>query len=50
MVGLIYARYVIGVEPLASMPGDELVRIYAPVVSALLYPPPPGGSLRVVRG
>lgn len=49
MVGLIYARYVIRVEPLASMPGDELVRIYAPVMTALLYPQA-SGPLRVAGG
>jgi AcrR family transcriptional regulator len=39
MVGLIYARYVIGIEPLASMTVDELVRIYAPAVAVLLLGP-----------
>ena len=50
MVGLIYARYVIGIEPLASMTGDELVRMYGPVMNTLLHPVPQGGVLRAVRG
>jgi AcrR family transcriptional regulator len=50
MVGLIYARYVIGIEPLASMSGDELVRMYAPVMATLLHPVPQGGVRRAVRG
>jgi AcrR family transcriptional regulator len=36
MVGLILLRYVIGVEPLASLSGDEVVAIYAPTVQRYL--------------
>jgi AcrR family transcriptional regulator len=36
MVGLIMLRYVIGVEPLASLSGDEVVAIYAPTIQRYL--------------
>jgi AcrR family transcriptional regulator len=36
MVGLIYARYILRVEPVASMTVDELVRIYGPSLAATL--------------
>jgi AcrR family transcriptional regulator len=36
MVGLIYARYIVAVEPIASMSADELVRLYAPALAATL--------------
>ena len=34
MVGLIVLRYVLGVEPLASLSADDVVAIYAPTSSA----------------
>jgi AcrR family transcriptional regulator len=36
IVGLIVLRYIIGVEPLASLSGDEVVAIYAPTVQRYL--------------
>jgi AcrR family transcriptional regulator len=36
MAGVLIARYVIEVEPVKSMPADELVRMYAPVLAAAL--------------
>ena len=35
VIGLILLRYVLEVEPLASMPADEVVAIYAPDAPAL---------------
>ncbi|MET0525535.1 MAG: hypothetical protein ABWZ91_12090 [Nocardioides sp.] len=43
MVGLIFLRYIVGVEPLASLSGDEIVAIYAPTLQRYLtgeLPPP----------
>jgi len=36
VVGLILLRYVIGMEPLASLSGDDVVAIYAPTVQRYL--------------
>jgi hypothetical protein len=36
IVGLIVLRYIVGVEPLASLSGDEIVAIYAPTVQRYL--------------
>ncbi len=36
IVGLIVLRYIIGVEPLASLSGDDVVAIYAPTVQRYL--------------
>jgi AcrR family transcriptional regulator len=36
MVGLIMLRYVIAIEPLASLPGDDVVAIYAPTLQRYL--------------
>lgn len=38
LAGLIFTRYVIGVEPIASMPIDELVTRLSPALRALLRP------------
>jgi AcrR family transcriptional regulator len=38
-VGLVMARYVIGVEPLASAPADEVARTIAPVLQHYLTEP-----------
>lgn len=39
LVGLVILRYVLAVEPLASMPADELVAIYAPTLQRYLAGP-----------
>lgn len=46
LVGVTMNRFVIKMEPLASMPEDDLVRIVAPTVQAWLDPsiPLPGGE------
>ncbi|MFA1550634.1 TetR/AcrR family transcriptional regulator [Actinomadura chokoriensis] len=40
LAGLIFARYIIGVEPVASMTHDELIRHLAPGLRAVLYRSP----------
>jgi AcrR family transcriptional regulator len=44
MAGLVFTRYVLEVQPIASMSVDEIVRHLAPGLRAVLYPPrrPPG--------
>lgn len=42
VIGLILARYVVRVEPLASLPADALVEIYAPTVQRYLTGVLPG--------
>jgi AcrR family transcriptional regulator len=39
MAGMIFMRYVLGIEPLASMPADELVARMTPAVRAALAGP-----------
>jgi len=39
VVGLAFVRYVVGVEPLATMPADELVELLAPVFQRALVGP-----------
>ena len=39
LVGLVILRYVLAVEPLASMPADELVAIYGPTLQRYLAGP-----------
>jgi len=39
--GLILVRYLLEVEPLASMPGEEVVAIYAPTIQRYLTGPLP---------
>ena len=39
LVGIVVLRYVVVVEPLASMPGDELVATYAPTLQRYLSGP-----------
>ena len=41
LIGLIVVRYVLEVEPLASMPADDVVTIYAPAVQRYLTGPLP---------
>jgi AcrR family transcriptional regulator len=40
LAGLIFARYILGLEPVASMPADELIARLAPGLRAVLYPSP----------
>lgn len=46
LIGVTVNRYIVKLEPLASMPEDDLVRIIAPTVQAWLDPsvPLPGGD------
>jgi AcrR family transcriptional regulator len=39
LIGIVVLRYLVGVEPLASMPGDELVVTYAPTLQRYLSGP-----------
>jgi AcrR family transcriptional regulator len=39
LVGLAFARHVVGVEPIASMPAPELVEVLAPTLQRLLVGP-----------
>jgi AcrR family transcriptional regulator len=41
VIGLIIARYLLEVEPLASMPEDEVIAIYAPTIQRYLTGPLP---------
>ncbi len=41
LVGLVVMRYVLVVEPLASMPADQVVATYAPVIQGYLSGPLP---------
>ena len=41
VAGLVVARYVLGVEPLASMPVDEVVQRTSPALRAALAGPRP---------
>ena len=41
MIGLILVRYVLRVEPLASMPADRVVATYAPTIQRYLSGPLP---------
>jgi AcrR family transcriptional regulator len=41
VLGLIIVRYLLEVEPVASMPADELVEIYAPTIQRYLTGPLP---------
>ena len=40
IAGMIFLRYVLGIEPLASMPADELVARMSPTLRAALAGPP----------
>jgi AcrR family transcriptional regulator len=45
MMGLIFMRYLLQVEPIASMPADELVEVFAPTIQRYLTGPlPPAGA------
>ena len=46
VMGLIFMRYLLEVEPVASMPPDEVVAIYGPTIQRYLTGPlpPPGGA------
>jgi len=41
IIGLIILRYLLEVEPLASMPADEVAAIYAPTIQRYLTGPLP---------
>jgi AcrR family transcriptional regulator len=41
MAGLVFARYLIGIEPLASMPRAEVIRFLGPTLAAALGEPVP---------
>lgn len=47
LVGLGITRYIVRVEPLASAPEEQVVRIYAPLVQELLDPARPLPKARV---
>ncbi|MFG2090858.1 MULTISPECIES: TetR/AcrR family transcriptional regulator [unclassified Spirillospora] len=40
LAGVIFTRYILGVEPVASMPRDELLARLTPGLRAVLYGPP----------
>ena len=42
LTGVIFTRYLMGVNPIATMPADELVRRMAPALRLSLRPQPPG--------
>jgi len=44
MMGLIFMRYLLEVEPIASMPADELVATFAPTLQRYLTGPLPPGT------
>ena len=46
ILGLILMRYLLEVEPIASMPADELVAIYAPTIQRYLTGPLPEAAPR----
>jgi AcrR family transcriptional regulator len=39
IMGLVMARYIVGVEPLASLPADEVVRVIGPTLQRYLIEP-----------
>ena len=41
LIGLAAVRFVVKLEPLASAPEDQVVRIYAPMIQDLLDPTKP---------
>lgn len=41
VIGIVMLRYLVGVEPLASMPAEEVVAIYAPTLQRYLTGPLP---------
>jgi hypothetical protein len=41
LVGLVVVRYLLAVEPLASMPAEQVVATYAPVLQGFLTGPLP---------
>ena len=43
MIGLIMARYVLEIEPLASLPADDVVAVVAPTIQRYLEMPLPDG-------
>jgi hypothetical protein len=49
VVGLILMRYLLEVEPLASMSADDVVAVYAPTIQRYLTGPLPAAPLTVAR-
>lgn len=41
LTGVIFTRYLLELDPIATMPSDELVRLLAPGLRAVLRPAPP---------
>jgi hypothetical protein len=39
IMGLVMARYIVGVEPLASLPADEVIRVIGPTLQRYLTEP-----------
>lgn len=46
MGGLIFTRYLLRLEPIASMNSEEIIRLYAPALRAVLLAPHPGRGMR----
>jgi len=44
VAGLILTRYLVGLEPIASMPAEDVVATYAPVIQRFLTADLPPGS------
>jgi AcrR family transcriptional regulator len=44
MVGIVLLRYLVGIEPLASMPHDDVVAVYAPTLQRYLTAPLPASG------
>src|SRR4051812_44242160 len=49
LAGLIFVRYILGIEPLASMPTDELVARVAPALRAARAGPPGRWAAQIER-
>jgi hypothetical protein len=50
MIGLMMARYIVQVEPLASVPASRVVQAIAPTLQHYLTDPLPAGGLSPRRG
>ena len=42
MGGLIFTRYLLRLEPIASMKSEEIVRMYSPALRTVMFGPRPG--------
>ncbi|ETA71066.1 TetR/AcrR family transcriptional regulator [Actinospica robiniae] len=45
MGGLIFTRYLLRLEPIASMNSDEIIRMYTPALRAVMFGPRPGRAV-----